>query len=184
MLQTKQISHCTRSKSGLDPLLKEDCIGSRYGGQGQSHPPMLPPTMKRKIVRGASHPSGIDGDRGGHDGQEQSHPPTFPPTMTQGITPKLHAMADSPLKAAGPHKHYKHQIEKHKRNQQKSAEESHKVMEILMRSEMYQRTRKHMIQGTSLITSITSLTAMWEGGSGGKEDKASITDCWTDANKG
>jgi hypothetical protein len=140
MLRTKQIVRRARSESGVDPSLKDDRDGGGHGGQEQSHPPKLPPAMKRKIVKGASHPSGIDRDGGGRDEQ--------------------HAAADILFEAAGPHKHYKHQIEKHTRDQQKSAEESQKVKEILTRREMYQRTRKRVIQGTKVAAVGTVATTL------------------------
>ena len=153
MLRTRQIVRRTRSESGVNLSLKDDRDVSGHGGQGQSHPPTPSPATKRKIVKGASHPSGFDRDGGGQgqDGRGQSHPPTLPPPAAgRRITPEAHAAADPPPVAAGPHKHYKHQIEKHTRDQQKSAEESKKVKEILTRREMYERTRKRVIQGTKV----------------------------------
>ena len=163
MLRTKQIVRRSRSESGVNLSLKDDRDGSGHGGQGQSHPPTPSPAMKRKIVKGASHPSGIDRDGGGQgqDGQGQSHPPTLPPAVSRRITSESHAAAaDPPFEAAGPHKHYKHQIEKHTRDQQKSAEESQKVKEILTRREMYERTRKRVIQGTKVAAVGTVATTL------------------------
>jgi len=162
MLRTKQIVRRSRSESGVDLSLKDDRDGGGHGGQGQSHPPTLSPAMKRKIVKGASHPSGIDSHGGGQgqDGQGQSHPPTLPPAMSRRIASESHAAADPPFEVAGPHKHYKHQIEKHTRDQLKSAEESQKVKEILTRREMYQRTRKRVIQGTKVAAVGTVATTL------------------------
>jgi hypothetical protein len=98
-----------------------------------------------------------DRDGGGHSAHGR-HPLTNPPsvnrTITKGISQpsaissESHA-ADPPF-GAGPHKHYMDQIEKRTRDQQKSVEESQKVKELLTRREMYQRTRKRMIQGTKV----------------------------------
>lgn len=60
----------------------------------------------------------------------------------------------------GPHKHYKTQIEKQTRHQQKSAEELQKVMHLLSQKESHQKTRKRVIQGTKVAAfSTAALTA-------------------------
>ena len=60
----------------------------------------------------------------------------------------------------GLHKHYKHQIEKHTRDQQKSAEELLKVRQLLSRKESHQRTKKRVIQGTKVAAvSTAAITA-------------------------
>jgi hypothetical protein len=102
---------------------ENDCIGGGDSVHGrQLHPPTNPPAVKQTITKGVSQPSALSSES---------------------------QAADPPFEA-GPHKHYKHQIEKRTRDQQKSAEESQKVKELLTRREMYQRTKKRMIQGTKV----------------------------------
>ena len=56
----------------------------------------------------------------------------------------------------GLHKHYSQQIEKHAKDQQKSAEELQKVMLLLSRKASHQKTKKRVIMGTKVAAASTA----------------------------
>jgi len=60
----------------------------------------------------------------------------------------------------GLHKHYTQQLEKSRKDQQKSAEELQKVMLLLSRKKSHQKTKKRVIQGTKVAAvSTAAITA-------------------------
>ena len=73
-----------------------------------------------------------------------------PPTTSESNA------ADKLNHETGLQKHYKHQIEKHTRDQQKTAEELQKVQQLISRKESHQKTKKKVIQGTKVAAGATA----------------------------
>jgi hypothetical protein len=181
--QQQQMTVLQTGTSKFDDGAGGDGVQDSSNSVNGSRSPMLQRT--RQLVRRAKSESGIpaspailtvnSSEDDGHSAHgRHSHPLTNPPavnrTITKGtsqpsaISSESHA-ADPPF-GAGPHKHYMDQIEKRTRDQQKSVEESQKVKELLTRREMYQRTKKRMIQGTKVaaVGTVAVTTGMLTAG--------------------
>mmetsp|Transcript_40111 Transcript_40111/g.73398 ORF Transcript_40111/g.73398 Transcript_40111/m.73398 type:complete len:1304 (+) Transcript_40111:142-4053(+) len=147
----------------------------------------LPPDLYPPNLSGDDYDNDNGHDHAnGHEQQHQLRPVTLLPSKTaQGSlilnTPAstmagMNAFQQSGSQAAdhpsnennpstlnhetGLHKHYTQQITKHAKDQQKSAEELQKVMQLLSRKKSHQKAKKKVIQGTKVAAvSTAAITA-------------------------
>eukprot|EP00571_Detonula_confervacea_P003365 CAMPEP_0172325374 /NCGR_PEP_ID=MMETSP1058-20130122/53837_1 /TAXON_ID=83371 /ORGANISM="Detonula confervacea, Strain CCMP 353" /LENGTH=1269 /DNA_ID=CAMNT_0013041897 /DNA_START=65 /DNA_END=3874 /DNA_ORIENTATION=- len=112
----------------------------------------LPPNLCPPNLCADDHHDDNGHDTNGNNGHEQLRPALLLPA------PKSNNDINH---ETGLHKHYKHQIEKHTRDQQKSAEELQKVMQLLSRkADSHKKTKKRVIQGTKVAAvSTAAITA-------------------------
>ena len=149
------------------PNREEDGNGSSHqqecdhdvGGE-QLHPTLLFPSstfqspmgnhsQHRRNITELPPPAAASGTAPSH--QQLQHPES----TTKHLSPSSHDIHEF-----GPHKHYKTQIEKQTRDQQKSAEEMQKVQQLLSQEASHQKTRKRVIQGTKVAAvSTAAITA-------------------------
>ncbi len=99
-----------------------------------------------------------------NNSQHRRHITELPPASGNSSSQQLHpeiTKYPSPTDHEfGPHRHYKTQIEKQTRDQQKSTEEMQKVQQLLSQEASHQKTRKRMIQGTKVAAvSTAAITA-------------------------
>ena len=146
-------------------LLLTNSVGG--GGSSRSPPRPIPKQLVRRsksesagnsdIVTpsAAMHDNGNNGDNniGDEGGLHTSTASIFRGTSQQDKQSQQKqtlTLADPYIAEAGPQKHYKYQIEKHTREERKSAEETQKVKELLNRHDTVERTRKRLIQGAKV----------------------------------